>query len=85
MILVDLQSEKFGAPQCSAGDFNGFVRGRIALIQRGTCFFGVKVQNAQAAGASGVIIFNEGNADPDRTGLLSGNLQDAAGKGSGKN
>jgi len=55
------------------------------LIQRGTCFFGVKVQNAQAAGASGVIIFNEGNTDPDRTGLLSGNLQDAAGKGSGKN
>ena len=40
-------------------------RGRIALIQRGTCNFGVKVQNAQAAGATGVVIFNEGN--PGRT------------------
>jgi Zn-dependent M28 family amino/carboxypeptidase len=65
------------ASGCSASDFSGFVPGRIALIQRGTCFFGVKVQNAQAAGASGVIIFNEGN--PDRTGLQIGSLQDAAG------
>jgi Peptidase family M28/PA domain len=67
------------ASGCSASDFNGFVPGRIALIQRGTCFFGVKVQNAQAAGASGVIIFNEGNTNPDRTGLLIGSLSDAAG------
>jgi hypothetical protein len=35
------------------------------------------VQNAQAAGASGVIIFNEGN--PGRTDLLVGSLVDAAG------
>jgi hypothetical protein len=67
------------ASGCTASDFNGFVPGRIALIQRGTCFFGVKVQNAQAAGAAGVIIFNEGNTNPDRTGLLIGSLQDAAG------
>jgi Zn-dependent M28 family amino/carboxypeptidase len=53
------------------------VAGRIALIQRGGCNFGVKVLNAQAAGASGVIIFNEGN--PGRTGVLSGSLVDAAG------
>ena len=62
---------------CTAADFAGFVPGRVALIQRGTCFFGEKVLNAQAAGASGVIIFNEGN--PGRTGVLSGNLVDAAG------
>jgi hypothetical protein len=62
---------------CTAGDFSGFTSGRIALIQRGGCNFGVKVQNAQAAGASGVIIFNEGN--PDRTDVLSGILVDAAG------
>jgi len=67
------------ASGCSASDFSGFVPGRIALIQRGTCFFGEKVQNAQAAGASGVIIFNEGNTNPDRTGLQIGSLQDAAG------
>jgi hypothetical protein len=62
---------------CTAGDFSGFVPGRVALIQRGSCNFGVKVLNAQAAGASGVIIFNEGN--PGRTGVLSGSLVDAAG------
>jgi Peptidase family M28/PA domain len=62
---------------CTAADFTGFVPGRIALIQRGGCNFGVKVLNAQAAGATGVIIFNEGN--PGRTGLLVGSLVDAAG------
>jgi hypothetical protein len=62
---------------CTAADFSGFVPGRVALIQRGSCNFGVKVLNAQAAGASGVIIFNEGN--PGRTGVLSGSLVDAAG------
>jgi hypothetical protein len=62
---------------CTAADFAGFVAGRIALIQRGGCNFGVKVLNAQAAGATGVIIFNEGN--PGRTGLLVGSLIDAAG------
>jgi hypothetical protein len=62
---------------CTAADFSGFTAGRIALIQRGGCNFGEKVQNAQAAGASGVIIFNEGN--PGRTAVLNGSLVDAAG------
>jgi Zn-dependent M28 family amino/carboxypeptidase len=62
---------------CTSADFSGFTSGRIALIQRGGCNFGVKVQNAQAAGAAGVIIFNEGN--PGRTDLLIGSLVDAAG------
>jgi Zn-dependent M28 family amino/carboxypeptidase len=62
---------------CTAGDFAGFVPGRVALIQRGGCNYGVKVQNAQAAGASGVIIFNEGN--PGRTGVIAGSLVDAQG------
>lgn len=62
---------------CTAADFAGFVPGRIALIQRGACNFGVKVLNAEAAGASGVIIFNEGN--PGRTDLLFGSISDAAG------
>ena len=34
----------------------------------------MKVANAQAAGATGVIIFNEGNSQPDRTGLVIGSL-----------
>jgi len=63
---------------CSASDFAGFMPGRIALIQRGTCFFGVKVLNAQAAGASGVVLFNEGNT-PGRSGVFSGSLVDANG------
>jgi hypothetical protein len=58
------------ASGCTAGDFTGFVPGRVALIQRGTCNFGAKVLNAQAAGASAVIIFNEGN--PGRTGIFGG-------------
>ncbi|MEV0622962.1 M28 family metallopeptidase [Nonomuraea sp. NPDC050404] len=50
---------------CEASDFAGFVPGRIALIQRGTCPFVQKVDNAAAAGASGLIVFNEGQ--PGRT------------------
>ena len=60
------------ASGCTAADFSGFVPGRIALIQRGTCTFSQKVQNAQDAGASGVIIFNEGN--PGRTEVFGGSL-----------
>jgi Zn-dependent M28 family amino/carboxypeptidase len=62
---------------CTSADFAGFTVGRIALIQRGGCNFGVKVLNAKDAGASGVIIFNEGN--PGRTDLLIGGMVDAAG------
>ncbi|MFI9503191.1 M28 family metallopeptidase [Nocardia sp. NPDC052566] len=47
---------------CEAADFAGFTRGNIALIQRGSCTFADKARNAQAAGASGVIIFNEGQS-----------------------
>ncbi|MCW3062979.1 MAG: hypothetical protein JWN32_151 [Solirubrobacterales bacterium] len=65
------------ASGCAAADFTGFTAGRVALIQRGGCNFGVKVQNAQAAGASAVIIFNEGN--PGRTSVISGSLIDSAG------
>jgi Zn-dependent M28 family amino/carboxypeptidase len=68
-------SSPSSASGCSPNDFNGFTAGRIALIQRGTCTFGVKVQNAEAAGASGVVIFNEGN--PGRTTVLNGSLVDA--------
>jgi len=58
---------------CDPSDFNGFVSGRVALIQRGTCTFSQKIANAQAAGASGVLIFNEGNT-PARSGAFSGSL-----------
>ena len=57
---------------CDAADFAGFVAGRIALIQRGTCTFATKALNAQAAGASAVIIFNEGQ--PGRRAVFNGTL-----------
>src|SRR4051794_40945364 len=57
---------------CEAADFAGFPAGDIALVQRGTCNFVVKAQNAAAAGAKAVIVFNEGQ--PDRSGVVAGNL-----------
>ena len=53
-------------------DFAGFPAGNIALIQRGGCSFALKAVNAQAAGASAVVIFNQGN-DPTRVDLIVGN------------
>jgi aminopeptidase Y len=50
---------------CEPADFAGFVPGNIALIQRGTCPFVQKADNAKAAGAAAVIFFNEGQ--PGRT------------------
>jgi aminopeptidase YwaD len=41
-----------------AGDFPSSVAGRIVLIQRGTITFTEKAQNAEAAGAIGVVIYN---------------------------
>jgi Zn-dependent M28 family amino/carboxypeptidase len=76
-IVIPPTSTPSSRSGCSAADFSGFVAGRIALIQRGGCFFGVKVQNAEAAGASGVIVFNEGN--PGRTGVFNGSIVDANG------
>lgn len=57
---------------CDPADFSGFASGNVALIQRGGCTFEQKAQNAAAAGASAVIIFNEGN--PGRTDAFGGTL-----------
>jgi hypothetical protein len=62
---------------CTSADFSSSIAGKIALIQRGGCNFGVKILNAEAAGATGVIIFNEGN--PGRTGVINGSIVDASG------
>ena len=43
---------------CEPADFAGFTAGNIALISRGACSFAIKATNAQAAGASGVVIYN---------------------------
>ncbi|MFL6151250.1 MAG: M28 family metallopeptidase [Ornithinibacter sp.] len=60
---------------CQASDFAGFPAGNIALIQRGGCPFVDKAVNAAAAGAAGVIIFNQGDtAGADRQDLIVGTL-----------
>ena len=46
---------------CQASDFAGFPAGNIALLQRGDCTFEIKAENAAAAGAVGIVIFNQGN------------------------
>src|SRR3989338_8049534 len=74
---VDLQlgPDNSSSSGCEAEDFSGFPAGSIALIQRGTCSFEQKAENAAAAGARGAIIFNQGNAE-DRKGLLNATLGD---------
>ena len=59
---------------CDPGDFTpaSATEDQIALVQRGTCEFAVKAENAQAAGYDAVILFNEGQ--PGRTELLTGTL-----------
>jgi Zn-dependent M28 family amino/carboxypeptidase len=58
---------------CEAGDFAGMPAGSIALIQRGTCTFGQKTDNAIAAGAIAAVIFNDGG-DAGRVGVINGTL-----------
>ena len=62
---------------CSSSDFLGFPSGSIALIQRGSCTFREKVEFAQDAGASAVIIFNEGQSG--REDVLEGTLGEPQG------
>ncbi len=73
---INLVGDRASTSGCEASDFAGFTAGNIALIQRGTCFFRDKVDNAAAAGASAVIVFNQGNEDPndDRFGVVFGTL-----------
>ena len=62
---------------CEASDFvpASTTVDQVALIQRGTCDFVVKAQNAEAAGYDAVIIFNEGtDGQPDRQTTLFGTL-----------
>lgn len=59
---------------CTALTNGAAVAGKIVLIQRGTCTFVVKAANAQAAGAIGVVVYNNaaglpgmGGTDPTIT------------------
>jgi Zn-dependent M28 family amino/carboxypeptidase len=60
---------------CETSDFANFPSGNVALIQRGTCTFRAKADNAAAAGAAAVVICNEGQ--PGRSDLFGGTLGSA--------
>ena len=69
---INLTGTRASTSGCEASDFAGIDwsgDNDIALIQRGTCFFGTKAYYAEQAGAEAVIIFNQGNT-PDREGLI---------------
>ena len=69
---IDLTPAGGSTSGCELADFAGLDfsgANDIALIQRGTCFFGTKAYYAEQAGAEAVIIFNEGNT-PERSGLI---------------
>ncbi|WP_275540804.1 MULTISPECIES: M28 family metallopeptidase [unclassified Micromonospora] len=81
VVAVDLSltPPRASTSGCEASDFATVdVVGKIALMQRGTCGFGDKVANAEAAGAVGAIVMNQGNgtpeANPDRYDLFAGTL-----------
>ncbi|MDC0667080.1 M28 family peptidase [Nannocystis radixulma] len=75
---VNLAGDRASTSGCEEADFVGFTAGNIALIQRGFCDYSVKADNAAAAGAVGVIIFNQGNvvSGDDRLGLFIGTLNE---------
>jgi hypothetical protein len=49
---------------CAARDFEGLRRGEVALIRRGNCFFYLKALYATRAGASAVLMVNDGPKPP---------------------
>jgi Zn-dependent M28 family amino/carboxypeptidase len=73
---INLVPPRASTSGCEAADFtalNFSGPADIALIQRGTCTFGIKAINAQNAGAEAVVIFNQGDT-PLREGLIIGTL-----------
>jgi len=61
-IVIPSPAANSNTSGCEAADFPAATSGAISLIQRGTCPFVQKIANAQAAGAVGVILFNEGDS-----------------------
>ncbi len=77
VVPIDLTLPPAATPSstsgCEESDFPAAPGGpAVALIQRGTCPFQTKVENAAAAGYDAVIIFNEGQEG--RQELLTGTL-----------
>ena len=69
---INLTPPRASTSGCEAADFADLDFSGpddIALVQRGTCFFGDKAFYAEQAGAEAVIIFNQGDT-PDREALI---------------
>lgn len=69
---LDAEPLQTSTSGCEREDFAGFKPGHIALVRRGTCQFQTKAELAQAAGAAGLIIMNQGTGD--QTGTFGGRL-----------
>ena len=67
-VTANLATPSGAQTGCAAADFAGFVAGAIALVVRGACTFRIKTDNATAAGASAILIYN------NIPGLLNGTL-----------
>ena len=85
---INLTPPRATTSGCEASDFAGLNfsgPNDIALIQRGgppapapSCTFAVKAQNAQAAGAEAVVLFNQGDTSA-REALIVGTLGEGSG------
>lgn len=75
-VQIPPQSPNSSTSGCEGDDFVDFPAGSIAVIQRGTCTFGQKAAMAESAGASAVIIFNEGQ--DGRQDVVDGTLGSSA-------
>jgi hypothetical protein len=75
---INLTGNRANSSGCEAADFAGLDfsgSNDIALLQRGTCSFSIKAQNAQNAGAEAVVLFNQGDPSAgDRFGPLNPTL-----------
>lgn len=72
---IVLVSDGSALPTQGCGALVGFPAGAIALVDRGTCTFQQKTQNAQAAGASAVILAD--NTTSTTPPVLSGSFVNA--------
>jgi Zn-dependent M28 family amino/carboxypeptidase len=74
---VDILSSPGGEPNpstsgCEESDFTDFDEGDVAFLQRGACTFEEKAKNAEAAGASAALIFDEG--EENKAEIIRGTL-----------
>jgi hypothetical protein len=56
-IAAKIEPPRGSATGCAASDFAGFARGRVALLEAGSCAADAQVANAQAAGARAAVLY----------------------------